>query len=332
MSPAVLDTAKPLTRLAFASCNRQDSPQHMWPLIGATRPQLFMMIGDNVYGDRGWAGDPELASFSNAYAMLGAEPGFTALRHDVPILATWDDHDYGPNDAGGEFPYKLRSEDLFEAFWNSSAAVRSRPGIYDSVTVGPAGQRVQIIVLDTRFFRSPLTKGPQTEERPPLGPYVPDSDPAKTMLGAEQWQWLEGELAKPADLRLIVSSIQVLADAQNFEKWGNLPLERERLYRMLKARNGGGIALLTGDRHSGSFYRATPPALGEEVVEITSSSLNAAFVSEGASEREADASRIGPLYLVENFATLDIDWRARALKMDLRDNTGAVIAGETMRF
>lgn len=327
-----LDTSRPLTRIAFGSCNHQGRPQDMWPVIGAMNPQLFMAIGDNVYGDFGWQGEADLGSFVNAYRQQAAHPEFAALRAKTPILATWDDHDFGPNDSGGGFGFKQRSEQIFEAFWDASDTAKSRPGIYDSVIAGPEGQRVQIILLDTRFFRSALKSQGFVEPRPPLGPYLPDDDPSKTLLGDAQWQWLEGELAKPADLRLIVSSIQVLAEAQNFEKWGNLPREREKLYGMLKARNGGAFAVLSGDRHSASFYRHTPAALGEEVVEMTSSSLNLAFVPERASDEEKDPHRIGPLYVQENFGTLDIDWEGKTLTMKLRDQSGAAFATQVMSF
>ena len=64
-----------------------------------------------------------------------------------------------------------------------------------------------MILLDTRSFRSPLKTVPK-EQAMLGGVYVPDDDPAKTMLGAAQWQWLENELRRPAELRKVVSSIK----------------------------------------------------------------------------------------------------------------------------
>lgn len=327
-----LDTSLPLSRIAFGSCNHQGAPQDMWPVISTQKPQLFLAVGDNVYGDFGWQGEADLGSFISAYRRQAGHPEFAAFRAQTPILATWDDHDFGPNDSGGSFGFKTWSEQIFETFWGASPAARSRPGVYDSVIAGPKGQRVQIILLDTRFFRSPLKSRGYVQPRPPLGPYLPDHDPSKTLLGDAQWEWLENELAKPADLRLIVSSIQVLAQVQNFEKWGNLPLEREKLYGLLRNREGGGLVVLSGDRHSASFYRHTPAALGEELVEMTSSSLNLAFVPEHASQSEKDPHRIGPLYVQENFGTIEIDWQTRTLEMKLRDQSGAAIARERHGF
>ncbi|MGB7406758.1 MAG: alkaline phosphatase D family protein [Pacificimonas sp.] len=328
----VIRTDKVLTRIAFGSCNHQLRSQDIWPVIGATSPDAMLMIGDNVYGDYGWEGDADLSSFRDAYAIQAADPRFSALRQSTPMLASWDDHDFGPNDSGGAFAFRELSEDLFESFWGSSAEVQSRPGIYDSLIAGPEGQRTQIVMLDTRFFRSSLTRLPYTEDWRPLGNYDRDPSPDVTMLGNAQWAWLETELAKPADLRLLVSSIQVLTDAHRYESWANMPRERERLMEMLASRNGGGLVLLSGDRHSGAIYSDSPAALGEEIHELTSSSLNLAFVRDDASEREPDPIRETDMIVVENFGLVDVDWSDRAVKLALHSDDGAEIVAKTVSF
>lgn len=326
------DLAKPLTRIGFGSCNHHDRSQHMWPVIGAQNPELFLAIGDNVYGDNGWRGEADLGSFISAYAKQAAHPEFQALRSAVPMLATWDDHDFGPNDSGGAFSSREWSETIFETFWGASEAVTSRPGIYDSQIFGPKGQRVQIIMLDTRYFRSDLKSLPYADPRPPLGVYIADDSEGAQMLGEAQWQWLEAELAKPADLRLIISSIQVLTDAHGFEKWGNMPRERDRLYRLLKGRSKSGLVLLSGDRHTAGIYRDAPAALGEDVWEITSSSLNLAFVRDDASEREPDARRTTAMFSQENFGMIAIDWQAREVALRLQDAQAQLLAEQKVGF
>lgn len=330
-SPA-LNTAAPLTRIAFGSCNHHGRSQDIWQSIAATKSGVFLAIGDNVYGDTGYRGDADLGSFQAAYRQQAAYPEFQAFMVAQPVLATWDDHDFGTNDSGGSFFAKEWSETLFENFWNSSAEVRARPGVYDSVAVGPVGQRVQIIILDTRFFRSDLTEKPYSEERYPLGSYLPNSNPSAQVLGDAQWRWLEVELAKPADLRIVVSSIQVLTDAHDFESWENFPIQREKLYQMLAGRTASGIVLLSGDRHSGGVYTDTPAALGEQVWELTSSSLNLAFVSADASEREPDARRTTQMVTEENFGLVDVDWAKREMVLRLMDDTGGEILSQRVGF
>lgn len=321
-----LDLTKPLSRIIFGSCNHHARSQHMWPLIEAQNPDLVLAIGDNIYGDNGYLGEANLDSFINAYRLQASHPEFRSLRSKVPMLATWDDHDYGPNDSGGTFAFREWSETLFETFWGASDAAKSRQGVYDSVIVGPEGQRVQIIMLDTRFFRSPLKSIPYQESRPPLGPYVADDNPQLTILGADQWNWLQAELAKPADLRLLISSTQVLTDAHGFEKWGNHPVERERLFKALKARNSGDVLILSGDRHSAAFYAQTPKELGHEIWEFTSSSLNLAFVRENAGEGEPDARRRSGFLTQENYGMIDIDWQNKEITMQIRGNESQIMA------
>jgi alkaline phosphatase D len=327
-----LDTSQPLTRLAFGSCNRQDKAQDYWAVIAAKNPQLFLTMGDNVYGDIGFGGDATMNSFRRAYARQAAYPEFKAFRAKVPMFALWDDHDYGPNDGGRDFAFKEFSETIFDTFWGTSAPGRSHPGTYDSLIIGPKGERVQLIMLDTRYFRSELTSLPVGDPRATNGYYVPSVAPDQDMLGAAQWQWLEAELAKPADLRVIVSSIQVLTDAHRYEAWDLLPAERERLYGLLGKRAGGGLVILSGDRHSGAIYRHAPAAAGEELVEITASSFNMAFGTEDDSAREPDPKRISKFYGRENFGLMDIDWAARKATLRLMDIKGGEVVSTPVSF
>lgn len=327
-----LAPATTLTRIAFGSCNHQNAPQHMWAQIASANPQLFLMIGDNVYGDNGWDADAALESLRSAYATQASHPEFAQFRAKFPMMATWDDHDYGLNDAGGNFPMRRWAEELFETFWNSSAEVRGRDGIYDSSITGPEGKRVQVILLDTRFFRSDLKRMAWSKERPPLGGYVPDDNPAKTLLGAEQWAWLKAELAKPADLRIVVSSTQVITQAHQYEGWTNFPAERARLLDALAGREASGLVLLSGDRHAAGIYQTTHK--GETIWELTSSSLNLSFGSDNdrSTAREPDATRITKFFSEENYGLIDIDWKAKRLTMTLKGNTSATLAEQAFSW
>jgi alkaline phosphatase D len=327
-NPALAEGAT-LTRIAFGSCNHQSAPQHMWAAIAAQNPQLFLMIGDNVYGDNGWDGDAGLESLRKSYALQASHPEFRNFRAKVPMQAVWDDHDFGLNDVGGSFPFRRWSEELFETFWGSSDAVKARPGIYQSTITGPQGKRVQVILLDTRFFRSDLKRAPWSKDRPPLGGYLPDDSAGKTVLGEAQWAWLKAELAKPAELRIVVSSTQVLTRAHQFEGWTNFPAERRRLLDMLKGRSTSGLVLLSGDRHSGGIYRHDHA--GETMWELTSSSLNLAFGDdiERSTQREPDPARVSKFFPVENYGLVDIDWKAKAVTISLKGNTSATLASQS---
>lgn len=326
-----LSPATTLTRIAFGSCNHQSAPQHMWAQIAQQKPQAFLFIGDNVYGDNGWDADADLDSLRRAYEVQASHPEFRDFRARIPMMVTWDDHDFGLNDAGGRFPFKRWAEELFNTFWGMSDTARARPGVYESHMFGPAGKRVQIIMLDTRYFRTDLKRMAWSRERAPLGVYLPNDDPAATVLGDEQWRWLEAELAKPADLRILVSSTQVLTTAHQFEGWTNFPLERTRLLQMLERRGPSGLVVLSGDRHSGGIYKDKAPGGGEDIWEFTSSSLNLAFSNdvEASTKREPDPRRVTKFFGIENYGLVDIDWQAKKLTMSLMGNTSETLAQES---
>ena len=324
-APALAQQSVPLSRIAFGSCADQAKPQPIWDAIQAYRPEFFIFAGDNVYGDFKTA---EAGNLHQAYNAAGRIAGYAKVRSTVPHLAIWDDHDYGSNDGGEEFPHKAVAKDEFLKFWKVPAddIRRSRDGLYTSKTFGPAGQRVQIILLDLRWFRSPLRitdkRGAPGKER-----YLPDPSPDKTMMGATQWGWLAAELRKPAELRLVVSSTQVLAEGHGWERWGNFPLERQKLFDTIRAARANNVVFLSGDRHIGALYRKTPPGL-YPLHDVTSSGINQVY----ATAKEPGPNRLGDLLAEANFGTIDIDWPQRRLTLALRDMQGEVRRSADLRF
>lgn len=323
-----LDRSASLTRIAFGSCLNQSRSFAIGEALITAKPQLMLMIGDNVYGDTSTASLDELIG---SYAALNARPDWQRVRRAMPMLATWDDHDYGFNDAGADFPYKRASQKLFAQFWDLPLdhPAWTREGIYDSLIVGPEGQRVQIILLDTRSFRSPLK---DTDERDVPGKqrYMPDPDPAKTMLGDAQWAWLEEELRKPAELRLLVSSIQVIAEGHGWERWGNLPHEQKRLYDLIARTGAKGVVFLSGDRHQGALYKETK-GVPYPLYEITSSSLNMSFARTSKPDLTS-ASRISDMVAEVNFGLIDIDWATGEATLSLRGEKGEAVATQAVPF
>jgi alkaline phosphatase D len=314
-----------LTRITFGSCVSENRSMAFWDVIAAQNPQAFLLIGDNVYGDTGSLSDADIPTLTASYRRLSSRQEFDRFRRSVPMMTTWDDHDFGANDAGGTFAFKEHAEKIYETYWSSSDEVRSRPGVYESRIIGPEGKRVQFIILDTRFFRSDLARLPYRDPGPSLGWYIPSTDPKATVLGNDQWQWLEQELAKPAELRFIVSSIQMITSAHGFESWYNFPKERERFYSLLANKNVNNAIFLTGDRHSGGFYKASVPGVSKPLWDFTSTSLNFAFGKGDGGDKEPDAARVGGLWGIPNFGQIDIDWAAKQVTMTLRKDDGSVI-------
>ena len=318
--------APALQRIGVGSCLKQDQPQPIFDAVLDDDFELFVFLGDNVYGD---VESEDLRELRDAYAMQAAADGLSRLREAaVPLAATWDDHDYGLNDGGADFFGREEAQRIFEDFWDVPADSEraARPGVYDAVTYGPPGQRVQLILLDTRYFRSPL-KSTDEPGAPGRERYVPDPDPAKTVLGEEQWSWLRQVLQQEADLRILASSIQVIADGHGYEGWRNLPAERDRLYGLLRETGANGVVIVSGDRHRGGIYRRDD-AIGYPLLELTASSLN----SPSSSGEEAGPYRLGPTYTPENYGSLSIDWASRAVTLEVRGIDGETVLSETLNL
>ena len=140
------------------------------------------------------------------------------------------------------------------------------------------------------------------------------------MLGERQWRWLARVLARPAQLRLIVSSIQVIPEDHGFERWGALPRERARLFELLETSAAEGVVLLSGDRHLGGLYRHVGGLY--PVFELTSSSLNRPNQRVGL---RTDSLQLDDSYVEENFGWITVDWTRRQVVLTLRDVNGETV-------
>jgi alkaline phosphatase D len=299
---------RPISRILFGSCAKQDRPMPIFKTILAQKPELFVFLGDNIYAD---TTDMELMRAK--YAKLKADDGFATLTKACPVLATWDDHDYGGDDAGAEYVKRVESQRIFVDFWNDpeDSPRRKRPGVYDARTFGPEGKRLQVILLDTRYFRGPLKKG----EKRVGGPYVPSDDTRVTMLGEDQWKWLEEQLRRPAEVRVIASSIQFISESAGQETWSNLPHERRRLFDLIDRTKASGVVIISGDRHWAelSVDRESAPY---PIYDVTSSSFNQIHPRGTPTENRY---RISPTtYHRENFGAVLIDWGREAPSLTLQ--------------
>ncbi|MBC8117703.1 MAG: alkaline phosphatase D family protein, partial [Candidatus Saccharimonas sp.] len=212
----------------------------------------------------------------------------------------------------------------------AEAPLRRQEGVYASHEYGPPERREQVILLDTRYHRSPLKKSGRKKGDPGfLGPYTRNTDPGATILGEAQWTWFEAELRRPAQIRIIASSIQVLPNQHYWEKWGNFPQERVRFMQAIRDARANGVIVFSGDRHSAEISR-NDRLVGYPLFEVTSSSLNAP----AQPKEEPNRDRVGGLHGQENFGAISIDWSQPdpVITLDLRDVTGQPIETQKSRL
>lgn len=287
-----------LDTFAFGSCCKQSHRQGHWPVIVSNKPQFWLWLGDNIYADT-----EDMKVLEQKYNELGSQPGYVQLKKTCPVVAIWDDHDYGRNDAGNDYAMREGSQRVFLNFFNErkDSPRWNRPGIYTSHYFGKGERRVQVILLDTRYFRTALKRIDGKPPYRPMGKYTPNSSHDASMLGDAQWRWLEDELGKPARLRLICTSVQFCAPHNGFEGWANMPLEKQRMISLIKSTRAEGVVFLSGDIHGAEMCIEEPEGC-YPLVDFTSSSLN---VPLGAARTRR---RAGPGYGGRNFGMVEIDW------------------------
>ncbi|MBO7924910.1 alkaline phosphatase family protein [Pseudoalteromonas sp. K222D] len=312
------------SKILFGSCGHQDKNIPIFDAINKEQSDLFIFLGDNIYGDTN-----NMSVLANKYQRLGAKPGFKTLKAQTPIIAMWDDHDYGQNDAGKEYPHKEESRQIMLDFWQEPANSprRTRPdGIYTSYTYGEGEQTVQVIMPDLRWNRDALNAVSKLEydtkrKLNNQGPYSPSHVKGASMLGEAQWQWLEQELKKPAAIKLIVSSLQLLPDFTGWESWANFPDDRKRLFTLIKKHKVNGVVIISGDTHWGeiSQYKHN---LDYPLIEMTSSGLTEKWKNVSPNKH-----RIGDFTHQVNYGDLSIDWQQAdpSISLQLKDIDGKAI-------
>jgi alkaline phosphatase D len=303
------DSINDIFTMVFVSCSDQDMEQPLWSPILAHDPDVFIWGGDNVYADT-----DDMAKMRSDYQKVLDLPEYKNLSASSTIIGTWDDHDYGKNDAGKEWEMKDEAQEILLDFLGvpNDDPLREQKGVYQSHRFANQSGSIKVILLDTRYFRDELMKSKDEKRR-----YDPwDETHQGTILGDVQWEWLEKELDDDrADFTVIVSSIQFLADEHGWEKWGNFPNEVIKMKDMLRKAKARNIFFLTGDRHLAEFSMADIDGLDYPLVDFTTSGMTKTFPD---SPYEPNRYRVGDQVRQLNFGVLRFNFQEKKVKMEIR--------------
>lgn len=299
--------AKKNFRIAFGSCPRfqADRTQPIWTAVAAYQPDLFLWLGDNIYGD---ALDADI--LREEYRRQRDVAALQPVLHSVSNLAIWDDHDYGLNNHDRTHPAKMEALAVFRQYWaNPSYGVPDVPGVFFHYTYG----NVDFFFLDVRYYRDP-NKAPDT--------------PQKTMLGEKQLEWLKSELENSqAVFKILVSgSGWSLAKGPAGDSWSSFINERNALFNFIRDHKIAGVVLLSGDTHVGEL-NVIPWSEkgGYDFYDLVSSPL-AQPPTDSWLERRPER-RIRPVYFSgPNFGVIDVSFGDSAdLIFRLLDSEGRSI-------
>lgn len=228
-------------KIAVASCTKIQQIEHqpVWSEILKEKPDVLLLLGDNIYLDHGHHSDPVKLQeeLQQLYAAQFAEPNFAALISDIrarnaTLLAIYDDHDFlGNNRYGGDHDPALSEaarEEFIRAF--------SPPLIGRDVYRMFSSSLVDIIVLDERFYRQ--------------SPAVSRND-RDAILGEKQWIWFE-EAVTSSKAKFLVIASSTTFHTFGDESWEQYPGAFERMRGML--RDCRGRMIISGDVHRNALY------------------------------------------------------------------------------
>lgn len=268
---------------------------HIFTHINARTPDVMLWLGDNVY-----LREPDWNSRSGIfkrYSHTRALPEIQPLLARTAHYATWDDHDYGPNDSDRGWFLKNDARDAFMAFWPNPSYGRDGQGIYTQFALAD----VDVILLDDRWWRSPDHR----------------KDEPRTMLGAEQFSWLIDVLhASTATFKLIAIGSQVLTDNLRKECYARMPEERQKLLDAITASGVKGVMLLSGDIHASELSKLDRPGT-YPLYEFTCSSLTAGNNKD--IDQQSNTYRVpGTTVGINNFGMITVTGAAKQRKLILR--------------
>jgi len=292
--------SKTLTQITFGSCSKQDKiDDQLWDEVNSLESDLWIWLGDNIYGDT-----VDMAVMREKYDLQKSHSGYQKLIAKTEVLGIWDDHDFGVNDGGKEYP--KGDESKVEMFRFLDVAkdhpARMRQGAYQSYLYQGV-KNVKIILLDARYFRDPLKKDEKNWNVP---------NPEGEVLGDAQWSWLEKQLKdKDADFFIVGSGIQVIPEEHRFEKWANFPAERDRLLNLASTVEQP-LIFISGDRHMSEA--SIIEHNNKRLYEFTSSSLTNPWRSPS---EEPNRYREKDIVYQTNFAGMDVSWSDKTLKLEI---------------
>lgn len=280
----LLAYAQSVTKIAVLGCHNQWEPAPAIEYFAdSIQPQFSVWVGDNVYADT--ETDPE--HIRRQLEVLPTKPGFNKLRERSVFYVTWDDHDYGLNDAGKEYIFKEESKQIHRSFWALEDQIPAdQDGVYyANIETLPNGKKIQFIMIDCRSNRdNPKMRGADA-------------------LGENQWTWLEAELQKEADLRFFVSGYQVLLKRPNrWEAWVKVGKSRQRLFELIDETKANNVVFITGDQHYVEVLR-NPKKIKYNTIEIMAAGIN-------KTERPGLAKNrvMGPDVTVHSAPVIEVHW------------------------
>lgn len=314
----------PAFRFVAGSCNYVNEPEvdrpgklygsehFIFENIDTTHPDMMLWMGDNTYlREVDWN---TASGIEHRYTHTRSLPEMQALLAHAHHYATWDDHDFGPNNSDRSYWLKNTSTELFKRFW-----ANPHYGAGGGISGTFEWQDVQFFLLDNRSFKTPNNL--VSEER--------------ELHGKAQLQWLIDAMSTSrAPFKIVVTGGQVLNPvitdwSENYAKYAE---EQQWLFDQIKKQNIKGVFFMSGDRHHTELSKMEREGT-YPLYELTVSSLTAGAVG-NRSLNEKNTFRVADTYFGEhNFAVIDVSGPRtdREMLISIRDVNGTVVWNKTIK-
>ena len=260
-------TDPPDVKFVIGSCSYINEPKfdrpgkpygsnfEIFKSINKKNPDFMLWLGDNTY-----LREPDWNSrtgFIKRYSHTRAFPELQPLLASTHHYATWDDHDYGPNNSDGSFWLKETASEIFKLFWgNPNYDVTGKGGI----TGFFQWSDLDFFLLDNRYHRTAnnnLTGNRQ-------------------MLGKDQIDWLINALSfSQASFKFVAVGGQVISNGAVYENYATYPDERKYLLDKIREAKIEGVIFLDGDRHHTILSKMQETKNVYPLYDLTCSSLTA---------------------------------------------------------
>lgn len=323
-------------RLAYASCQRWEHGYYSaYRHMRQEQVDFVLFLGDYIYeypnATAAVRNFPTLGlvhtldDYRERHALHRSDPALQAMHAACPWLVTWDDHevqnDYAGVHAGDTRPIGLngtgdflaRRAAAYQAYWEhmplrASALMRAlSPLEVRLYGRWRFGQLADLLLLDTRQYRDRQACG--TPQRPG-GMVRGDScaalgDPARTLLGAAQEQWLDAALSQGAGTWTVMGQQTLFGKRDNLpgpgervwnDGWDGYPVARRRVTDLLQKhrRPAGNPVFLGGDVHENWVGQVKA-----DYDRPDSETLGAEFCGTSITSRAGGAAQV-PARLAEN--------------------------------
>jgi alkaline phosphatase D len=265
------------------------SKMHIFETMAKENANFMLWLGDNTY-----TREVDYSSkwgMNYRYSHTRKLPQMQAFLAKMSHFATWDDHDYGPNNANKSYKFREFSKNLFDNYWGNPSSGQLGQGIYTNLTYGDC----EFFLCDDRYFRCDDNLPDSINGKPNVD---------KEMLGKAQMEWLKNALiTSNATFKFICIGSQALNEITPFDAFHHYPTEYYDLLNFISSNKVAGVLFMSGDCHNSKVTKLNRQG-AYPLYDIVSSSLTSGTYKINENEKKAIVP--GTMVETQNFARISV--------------------------